>query len=139
MIELFLREQTGRPSRFEGCDIIGANRTDKTDMDKKQGITIVIGTLLVGFLIGMPVLILKGRKMVSPIPEDSEVKVIFVSPKVSPTEEASPSATVIPEEEEPTLTPEPKATATPTPEEEPTATPTPEEEPTATQTPQETP
>lgn len=94
-------------------------------MEKKQGVTIVIGTLLVGFLIGMPVLILKGRKMLSPIPEDSEVKVIFVSPKVSPTEEASPSATV---------TPGLKAKATPTPEEEeeeeekPTVTPTPEEE-----------
>ncbi|MBL7159207.1 hypothetical protein ISS85_01930 [Candidatus Microgenomates bacterium] len=100
-------------------------------MEKKQLITIAIGTLLVGFLIGLPVLVFKGRTMVSPIPENSGVKVIFVSPKPSPTEEATSSASITPEEEEePIVTPKPKATAVPTPEEEEEE----EEEPTITPT-----
>lgn len=114
-------------------------------MDKKQLMTVVIGTLIVGFLISFPILLFKGRKMVTPIPEESGVKVIFVSPKPSPTEEATSSATVTPKKKEPTATPKPKLTATPAPQEkEPTATPTPKkptatstEEPTATPTPEE--
>ena len=106
-------------------------------MDKKQIVTIILGTLLVGFLIGLPVLYLKGKKMVSPLPEESGVKVIFVSPKPSPTSEATPSATVTPKEEESTATPtlKPKPTATPTvKEEEPTSTPTVELSPSPTAT-----
>lgn len=109
--------------------------------EDKKGFFIVAGLFLI--LIGLILAFLTTRGgFVSPLTEESEVKVIFVSPVPSPTSEATPGATLTPTEKpkKPTVTPttKPKLTATPTPEEEKTPTPTEKISPTVTTTPEPT-
>lgn len=76
-------------------------------------ITVIIGFLvLVAIVVGV---LVSGKKILSPVPEDEAIKIIFVTPTPvsSPSPTQTPSAT--PKvTRTPTKTPTPKPTATPT-------------------------
>lgn len=78
-------------------------------------ITLIVIVILFVFLV-VGVLLTRKMPVVSPVPEEGAIRIIFVSPTLTPT----PSAAVTP-----TPTPKPKATATPKPTPKDTATPTP--------------
>jgi len=66
--------------------------------------TLAAVTLIVGFLVLVAVIVgvlVSGRKILSPVPEDSAIKIIFVTPTptqmpVSVTPTAKPKATPTP-------------------------------------------
>jgi len=63
--------------------------------DQKK--TLAAITLVVGFLVLVVVvvgMVISGRKVVSPVPEENEIKIIFVSP--TPLPAISPSQTPAP-------------------------------------------
>ena len=77
-------------------------------------ITVIIGFLvLVAIVVGV---LVSGKKILSPVPEDEAIKIIFVTP----TPAASPSPTETPT---PTKKPTKAPTATPKPTTSPTSTP----------------
>jgi len=78
--------------------------------DRKR--TLAAITLIIGFLVIVAVivgLIVSGKKIVSPVPEDDNaIKIIFVTP--TPTQATSPTSTI-----KPTASPKPTVRATPKP------------------------
>lgn len=95
--------------------------------DRKKtlaAISVIVGfLLLVALIVGV---LVSGKKILSPVPEDDAIKIIFVSP----TAIVSPALTATP-------TPSLKTTGTktPTPTKKPTSTTTPEASKSATPTP----
>ena len=82
-------------------------------------ITVIVGFfVLVAIIVGM---LVSGKKILSPVPEESAIKIIFVTP--TPTQ-IPVSVTVTPTAT-PKPTAKPKPTATPTPKPTAAATPTP--------------
>ena len=65
--------------------------------DRKRtlaAITVIIGFLvLVAIVVGV---IVNSKQVISPVPEDDAIKIIFVSPTVFPVVTASPSAIIKP-------------------------------------------
>jgi hypothetical protein len=58
--------------------------------------TLAAITVLVGFLVLIAIIvgvIVNSNKVISPVPEDDAIKIIFVSPTIVPVISASPSAT----------------------------------------------
>lgn len=58
--------------------------------------TIAAITILVGFVVLVVIVIgvlLSGKKVVSPVPPEGSIKIIFISPTTIPAVSASPSAT----------------------------------------------
>lgn len=56
-------------------------------MDSDRRRTLAAITLIVGFLVLVAVIVgvlVSGRKILSPVPEDSAIKIIFVSPAPTP-------------------------------------------------------
>ena len=103
--------------------------------------TLAAITLIIGFLVIVAVvvgIIVSGKKIVSPVPEDeSAIKIIFVTTTPtgsveSPTPTIKPTATPKPAVKS---TPTPKPTPTPAATASPTTTPTGADSPTATPTP----
>jgi hypothetical protein len=89
--------------------------------DRKR--TLAAITVIIGFLVLVSVIVgvlMSGKKVLSPVPEDNAIKIIFVSPSPIPL----PSATLTPTE---TGKPSAKATPKPTPKATPKATATPSE------------
>ena len=75
--------------------------------------TLAAITVLIGFLVLVAIVvgaIVNSKKVISPVPEDNAIKIIFVSPTVIPVVTASPSAAVTGK-----VTPTKKPTLTPTP------------------------
>ncbi len=57
-------------------------------------ITVIIGTLvLVAIIVGM---LVSGKKVLSPVPEDNAIKIIFVSPSTGPVATSTPVPTITP-------------------------------------------
>ncbi len=99
-------------------------------MDERKR-TLAAVTVIIGFLVLVIVvigIIVSGKKILSPVPEDNAIKIIFVTPPVPTemTEKPTPTEaiTVIPTKK---LTPKPTATPTNPPAggASPSATPTP--------------
>ncbi len=93
-------------------------------MEERQK-TLAAVTIIIGFIVFVVIIIgavFAGKKIVSPIPDSSAIRIIFVTPTpVRSAPFATPSAEIIP-----TATPKPKPTATPKPAvDTPTAGPTP--------------
>lgn len=93
-------------------------------------ITVIIGFLvLVALIVGV---LVSGKKILSPVPEDDAIKIIFVSPTqiATPTSTGTPTPTLrVVTTKAPTATPKPTTgstspTKTPTPTGSATATPT---------------
>lgn len=83
-------------------------------MDTDRRRTLAAITLIVGFLVLIAVIVgvlVSGKKILSPVPEEGAIKIIFVTP--------TPTQTPISTTGTPTATPKPtakpKPTATPTP------------------------
>jgi ABC-type sugar transport system permease subunit len=54
-------------------------------------LTIIIGFLvLVAFIVGV---LLNSKKVISPVPEDNAIKIIFISPTVVPVVSTAPTPT----------------------------------------------
>lgn len=84
--------------------------------DRKR--TLAAITVIIGFLVLVAIVVgalVSGKKILSPVPEDEAIKIIFVTP----TPVSSPSPT-----ETPTATPKATRTPTKTPTPKPSATPT---------------
>ncbi len=122
------------------CDILDCNMDDR----KKTiaALTIIVGIIvLVVIVIGV---LVSRKKVVSPVPDEGAIRVIFISPTpvvaatVTPT--IAPTTTVRPTARpQSTATPKPQATATPKPTATGGATPTVTVTPTKTPTPSPTP
>lgn len=72
-------------------------------MDDRQktfaALTIIFG--FIAFVVILVVILLAGRKVISPVPDDNAIKIIFLSPTPVSTEPATPTAS-------PAETPAPK-------------------------------
>jgi len=65
-------------------------------MDERKR-TLAAITVLMGFLVLVAIIvgvIVNSKKVISPVPEDDAIKIIFVSPTIYPAVSATPSAII---------------------------------------------